>query len=660
MLAGGIYAVLVLIMWMPLSLYSGMPFETAFPYMSETSSVLGGFLYPADPLRLHTNTFYHLSYLIAEALGIGGSYVPFQVVHALLWWARGFLSFMLFRRFFPGCLTLCYVAGALVIVHASDGAMQWIGQMNQFGFIFWMLLAFYLLSVAVDVTRPAAAALLTLAACGAEYMSLWSYESQILMLLAFPLVLLVHRHRRRLRLAVISPLWYSVPAFYIWLTIEKYRLAAGQTYQQTVLRKSWAVSGLLADWIFNIVASLQFWAWPREPHAEIDGRVALLALLAAAAFIGGGAVVVRLTHENRRPNLLALRAHTWWTALALGLVLSALSFPVYIMLDSARGLWRTQFLSGIGSGLILTALIGLACSYPRVVPQALRVAVFLGLGGVIVGCGSFAATRRGAFERSLWERHRAAIAAILHAAPRVRPNTVVVLLNVPKNDDPFGHSMWLDLALRLVYPGIPVAGTYFYDDHTPAPGDSLEADGERWTWNRTGFPSLVRDAPIANTVIVDYAPRDGGSLLKTMPPFLCHTRCDVELYNPAVLISGTVSSRAARRYRLSSDTVHLSSGGISVREATYGQNCSGAAVPAGMTNTVTRGNFTRTVARACGEQDVCDFTITIEVLGDPAPLCAKDFHIRWTCPDGRSAENTVPPEALGKTVHISCYPAQLP
>src|SRR3989442_9800348 len=83
--AGCSYAALVVIMWVPFNLYAGLPFETSFPYMSETSSIGGGFLYIADPLRVHTNTFYHLSYLIGEALGIGGSYVPYQCVYAALW-----------------------------------------------------------------------------------------------------------------------------------------------------------------------------------------------------------------------------------------------------------------------------------------------------------------------------------------------------------------------------------------------------------------------------------------------------------------------------------------------------------------------------------------------------------------------------------------------
>ena len=60
----------------------------------------------------------------------------------------------------------------------------------------------------------------------------------------------------------------------------------------------------------------------------------------------------------------------------------------------------------------------------------------------------------------LWERHRTAVMKILRAAPTVKPRHVVVMINVPRNDDPFGTTLWMDLAVRLIYPGIPVAGTY--------------------------------------------------------------------------------------------------------------------------------------------------------------------------------------------------------
>src|SRR5262249_49454741 len=211
------------------------------------------------PLRIHTNTFYQLSYLLGEAFGVGGSYVPYQIVHALLWWARGVLIFLILKRLLPDCLTIAYVAGALVLVHASDGALQWVGQLNQFGFIFWMLLACYLLAVAADHRRLVVSLLCGATACLATYMSLWSYESQILLVMAFPLVLWTRPGADRRRLLLLSAAWYAVPVTYLWLSIAKYLQSSGQTYQESVVRPTWTPADILGDWWFNIVASLEFW-----------------------------------------------------------------------------------------------------------------------------------------------------------------------------------------------------------------------------------------------------------------------------------------------------------------------------------------------------------------------------------------------------------------
>src|SRR5437870_8679137 len=76
------YAILVLLMWCKINLHSGFAYETSFPYMSETSRWWwSGFFYLADPLRINTSTFYHLSYLLGELVGAGGSYVPYQVTY---------------------------------------------------------------------------------------------------------------------------------------------------------------------------------------------------------------------------------------------------------------------------------------------------------------------------------------------------------------------------------------------------------------------------------------------------------------------------------------------------------------------------------------------------------------------------------------------------
>lgn len=72
-----------------------MPHETEFAFTSDTVSWWKGFVYLPDPLRVHMSTFYHLSYLIGKAVGIQGSFMPYQIVYGGLWWARGFVVFLI-------------------------------------------------------------------------------------------------------------------------------------------------------------------------------------------------------------------------------------------------------------------------------------------------------------------------------------------------------------------------------------------------------------------------------------------------------------------------------------------------------------------------------------------------------------------------------------
>jgi hypothetical protein len=610
-----IYAALVLLMWAPYTALSGLPFETAFPYMSETSSAIEGFFYRGDPLRIHTNTFYHLSYLLAEALGVGGSYVPYQIVHALLWWGRGFLVFLILRRLSPQCVTVAYVAGALVLVHAADGAIQWVGQMNQFGFIFWMLLAWYLLTIAADQKRLPAGLVFGAVACLAAYMSLWSYESQLILLMAFPLVAWIRLSVNPRRLLLLSAAWYVVPFTYLWLTIAKYLHSNGNTYQESVVRHTWVATDVLADWWFNIAASLEFWKWRPSPLPAPTPHVIGYSAVAAAAFAAGVVLVARTAGERDRRSFLVASSTTWVLVATGGFTLLALSFPVYLLLESARGLWRTQLLSGPGAGLMLCAVPGLLLTRARFLSDSTKLAIYVAASAAVVYFGSFAAIQKGSLHRLVWERHRAAIIHVLEVAPSVKPDTIIILINVPKDPDPFGHNMWLDLAARLIYPGTRVAAAYFYDDGTPSPGHNLKVDDDRWKWDGTAFPTDVHDASIANTVVVDFKARGPDALVKVMPAFICRSVCNTALYNPAARLTGSTPLRVIRRYRVqATSTDATSTDRIPVMVATYGANSAAA-----------RGNSTSRLARACDERDRCIYKVDVEVLGDPAPNCAKDF-----------------------------------
>ena len=543
-LAAAVYAALIGIIWGTYGLYSGMGYETAFPYQSSTSTWWRGFLYVSDLLRIFTSVFYHLAYLIGRVLGIDGSYVPFQVVYALLWWARGMLVFLIVRRFLPGETIFSYVAGAFALVHAEDGSLGWVGQMNQFGFIFWMLLAYYFLVEAVCSNNALRTTILTAMASFFELMSLFSYESPLFLLLVFPAALMALRQPWR-RMRAVAAAWYVVPGVYILLAVNRYLLSKESSYQTGVLRKNWGWGGLISDWWFNISASLRFWQWLR-PGLEPPKA---LALAAAVLVMCGGLGMLLLMKGSGRQRMFSLGVRSWLLFLITGLGAVALSFPAYLLLGSARGLWRTQLLSGIGAAVVFTALLGLV-SY-KLPWRAAKLAVVLAGAAAVVYCGSLGAVSLERFHREVWETHRAAITEVLRIAPSVKPNAVIVLTNVPKDEDPFGHDMWFDMAIRLVYPKVPVAGLYYYSDGTRAPGDTLAVAGDRWKWDHvTGYPPAIDDSSLANTVVIRYDKSGTGTLERDLPRFVSPDASAADLYRPYGVITGPVAPSAVRRYRL--------------------------------------------------------------------------------------------------------------
>jgi peptidoglycan/LPS O-acetylase OafA/YrhL len=89
--------------------------------------------------------------------------------------------------------------------------------------------------------------------------------------------------------------------------------------------------------------------------------------------------------------------------------------------------------------------------------------------------------------------------------------------------------------------------------------------------------------------------------------------------------------------------------GIQITSATYGLNCGAKA-----------GNATRVLGRACDGMDTCDYRLDLVNLGgDPAGGCAKDFSAAYVCVPGNAPfTKNVPPEAgLGSRLLLRC-PAQ--
>ena len=351
-----------------------------------------------------------------------------------------------------------------MLVHASDGALNWVGQMNQFGMIFWLLLSVYFLVLAATVESNRWGALWCVLSMVGVRLCLWSYESALGIVLLAPAIVLFARRRSLTRVRVAYALAYYIPAlYYIRLSIARYVDGDGSTYQEGVLRPDDSIGPMLDDLAFNVESSLRFWAWDDQPPATGVWPV-IVGLVGATIVVLGGIAVHRLhgRQEDAFPGRRSLTA----TAL-VGVVLLAASFPAYLLLDSARSLWRTQFLSGIGFGIALAAGVCLAMTF--LAGRRFRSGAALVLTGLVAYFGVAASYGVGSFHYQVWDRHRDAIAAILEIAPRLEPKTVVVYTDVPRSADPFGDTLWFDWAIKLAYPGVEVVGEYFRDDGTPRP-----------------------------------------------------------------------------------------------------------------------------------------------------------------------------------------------
>ena len=481
------YTALVLAMWAPFGPFSGMAYETTFALQSQSSSVLLGFLF-GDPLRVHTNFFYHLAYLLSKALAIDGSWLAYQIVYALLWLGRGVLCFLIIHRLTPQASVFAYLVGALAIVHASDHALNWVGQMNQFGFIFWMLLSFLVLLYALETPHLGRGIALAGVAAAFSYMSLWSYEAQLPVILLAAVLLLFWRGRDWRRSAPVVALFLTPAAVYIALNAARYLHNlhnVGGEYQISLLRADMSAANLLNDLGFNLKYALAFWRWAELMPAQYATLNYVLAPLASGgAFLVGG-IGLRLATADKSPLPAAV-------SLVILLLTSALlliaSFPAYLMLNSARWLWRTQLLAGPFAAVVLAAGVGLGTLViGRLAPKHwrghLELVTVLAFGAIVSFYGALASERIASFHFDNWERTRATLAGVLRVVPRVAPGSIVVLLDVPRKDpatgnpaDPFGDNMWFDAAMKLAYPDANVTGYYFWPTAEVPPGNRFYSE----------------------------------------------------------------------------------------------------------------------------------------------------------------------------------------
>lgn len=539
----GVYLALVICMWAWYGLHSGFGYETGFPLESESGT--RGRHY-GDHMRRFTTFFYHHPYVVGAKLGYAGSYVAHQLTYALLWLLRGVLVFQLVRMLGDRAGTVAFLAGAFTILHAADGSLNWVGQLNQFGFIFWMLLSFVALLTAFNHERRLWLAIpMAVVATQLARICIYSYESPLPLIFAFPLLALTLFMGWSQRKILLLAIYYSLPLQYCWRWVQsKLDRSIEDTYQFTVLREDWGVFSIFGDWIRNVWHSLAFWQWPRTIPEAIDREfvlvVALFSLAALAMLI---APLFWTYRSDRSTPENALRFEL--RLLTLGLAMVILSFPAYLLLDSATSHWRTQLLSGPGAGIALASLIALATrrlASPRAVWARAGFVAAITVAAVTASQGS--ALRH----RGDWESHRTVVSTMLTTAPRVAGGTVVVLVNQRQEPLIFAHNLWWDYAVRLAYPNLEVTGILFDKPGQIAPGVDLYL-GDSTLSIDSDAAVRITSAELSQLLVLQALPGNRISVARILPEWLGFPPGHRHLYRPDKRI-GTwpPDPRAVRRF----------------------------------------------------------------------------------------------------------------
>ncbi len=465
----------------------GLTFETHLitPCLSDVRACL---MY-VDELRPFNSLFMGLAYLLGD-----GSYFSFQVMYGLLWWGKGVVLFLLFYRIWPGHPLFAVLVGTVAIAHAADGALNWVGQLHQLGFIFLGVLSVYCLVEGYLSTCLRGTIGWTVAALLALYVSLWTYESHFFILLIVPVMLYAVRPKRDHRFWFTTAVWYILPAIYAGLQLHRTLTKSFNDYQKTVLRSDLTPLAIAQDWLTHIGQSLQFWQWgSNTPVIGVGVLAPGVAVLCVVAWAIALYLLLRLPGVTvQLPALSQLGAVT-----QIGVLILILSFPVYVLLAGNVIFWRTQMLASVGAAIAIVGGISLLTQLAQRGKGKAWAAI--GLCTVILFYGIRTSVLLQGFHESRWKLHQNVMQQVSQLVPDIAPQTLILLTNLPKAyaQDPFGLVMWFDVPLHLLYPGKQVMGYFVYEtgEH---PSDNA------WTFTPEGFVHPTITVPYRHVIALKY------------------------------------------------------------------------------------------------------------------------------------------------------------
>lgn len=514
------YALLTWVFWGTFVLDRGLHGETIWIELSQTRPGWEGFLYPYDASRRFMSVPFHLAYLLSD-----GSYLSLHLLYGVFIWLTGFLTYLLVRNCLPEAEFLSFAAGAIALTHGGDGSINFVPMIVVRQAVVAILIALLLFRIAWQRSRPA----LFIPIAVAQGVSLWTYEPGMLSLLFAPL-LIYRKGVSPRRFVLWSTAWSVVPMLNVISLLHRYLVAGQASYQSARLASHWSFAGTTERLWGLVINGLAFWEWPVQWSRLLQGCfsiiqqqitvplvIGVVGFAACALFIGRRNTALR-SGVSSRPVLLVVGVY---------LLLSYL--PFLLLAESALqgkhvvSFYRAQFYAAVPAAIVL-AVTAVTIDWRLYGRSFVAVALCTAIVASGLWCGLVSQLERS----RKWALYRKVVQGIVEAAPRIKDDSFVALVNVPttrfysicetaKPVDPFGDTMWFNSALQVFYPNTRLVGIYWREDGISPGSIQFTFDSRGARLERTNVTVKGETFSYDQVIAFEYDSKQGAVLLRSLP-----------------------------------------------------------------------------------------------------------------------------------------------
>lgn len=460
------YALLTTVFWGTFVFDRGLHADTIYIELSQSRPGLEGFLYPYDATRRFMMVPFHLAYLLSD-----GSYLSLHVVYGIFVWLTGVLTYALVRVCCPDARLVAVLAGAIAVTFGADPYSNLVAVIMVRQAVVAVLAAAVLLAVGWRERRF----LYLIPIAAAQGLSLWTYEAGFLMLLAMPL-LVYRRGTSWQRFFLWTAGCWAVPATLLVSLWYRYLVQGEASYQSRQLTGEVTIP-VLAHKLWTLMQrGLEFWHWPDMWVGPVLGCTEQIRSLITTPLVVGILAALGLAGwvVYRRQASDTGKTASW--LLLGGLLFMALSYGPYLALagPEAPG-FRTQFFATPAAAITLA-------SAAMLIDRAVRArgAVCAVLGCIVVGFGLHSGLMSQLEQSARWRPYRDAMRQIVAAAPRLRDDTMILLVNATNgyfhtmcdggvSNPAFEDTLWFNSGLQVLYPNTRLFATFWRQDGSTSP-----------------------------------------------------------------------------------------------------------------------------------------------------------------------------------------------